>query len=115
MRYGISKIKEIETKTEIQTMKKHNVIDAFEVAAKRARIDGKEERATLAQIQYLADLILLNYEHDIEEIVEEYRTSLMLTKKKARYLIWIHIVPTLYPSSLYTVEQCEKICDVLES
>jgi len=47
--------------------------------------------------------------------VEEYRTSLMLTKKKARYLIWIHIVPTLYPSSLYTVEQCEKICDVLES
>ncbi|MGA0376379.1 MAG: hypothetical protein ACO3N6_08410 [bacterium] len=96
-------------------MKKHNVIDVLEVAAEKARIDRKEERATLAQIQYLADLMLANYKHDIEEVVEEYRTHLILTKENARELIWNHIVPHLYGSSLYTVEQCEKICDLLES
>jgi len=94
-------------------MKKHNVTDVLEVAAEKARIGGKE-RATVAQIQYLADLTLLNYEHDIEEIVEEYRTCLMLTKEKAGDLIWNHIAPTIGGSSLYTVEQCEKICAVLE-
>lgn len=96
-------------------MKKHDLIDAFESAAERARIIEKQKRATIAQIAYLTDLLFLNCEDEIEEIEGHYSTNLTLSKQNARDWIWTHIAPALYGSSLYTVEQCEKICAALES
>jgi len=98
-------------------MKKHNLIDAFETAAEKARIVEQKERATIGQIAYLTDLLFLNCEgeDEIEEIEGQYSTNLTLTRQDARDWIWNHIAPTLYGSSLYTNEQCEKICDALEA
>lgn len=95
-------------------MKRTDLIDAFEAAAEKARIVEQRERATIAQIAYLTDLLFLNCEDEIEEIEGQYSTNLTLSKQDARDWIWTHIAPTLYGSSLYTVEQCEKICAALE-